>query len=387
MNTDTEHGNKMKMLYILNTTSKVNSFSYSSMVAAKEQGIEFHIAGNWTGYSDPEVKQRDESEYGIKIHQIDFIRTPYHPGNRKAYKQLKKLVETEKYDVIHCNTPIGGVLGRLVGKKCKVSKVIYEAHGFHFYKGAPKKNWLIYYPIEKWLARYTDALITMNQEDNEIAKQKLKLRNKGRVYSVAGVGIDLTQYNYERNQCLRSAVGVGENDIMLISAGDLIERKNYKVAIKAISEAKADNLKYCICGTGPQKEELEKYAESLGVKDKVIFLGFRTDMKELLASSDVFLFTTLQEGLPRSTMEAMASGLPCVVSKVRGNVDLVQDGNGGFLCDVMNSSEFAKAIDKLADDPKLCKQFGEINRTRIIDFSVPVVKEQLMEIYKSELGL
>ena len=163
---------KIKLLYILNVANKVNNFSYTSMLAAQELGFEFHIAGNWS-YESDEERMDDEERYGIKIHQVDFVRTPYHPGNIKAYKQLKSLAQKEQYDVIHCNTPIGGVLGRIIGKQLNVPKVCYQAHGFHFYKGAPKVNWIIYYPIEKWLAKHTDALITINKEDFELQKLNL----------------------------------------------------------------------------------------------------------------------------------------------------------------------------------------------------------------------
>ena len=158
-----------KMLYILNIASRVNSFSYTSMKAAQELGFEYHIAGNW-GYANDEERISDEKKYGIHIYQINFIRTPYHPGNIKAYQQLKKIVEREQFDLIHCNTPIGGVVGRLIGKSCKIPTVIYQAHGFHFYKGAPFLNWILFYPIELWLANYTDVLITINQEDYQRAK-------------------------------------------------------------------------------------------------------------------------------------------------------------------------------------------------------------------------
>ena len=171
MNIDFHRKNEVKLLYVLNVAQRVNNFSHSAMLAAKELGFEFHIAGNWSYPSDLE-READEKEYGIRIHQIDFIRTPYHPGNWKAYVQLKKLVQREKYDVIHCNTPIGGVLGRVVGRQCKVPKIIYQAHGFHFFKGAPKTNWILFYPIEHWLARYTDVLITINHEDYNFAKNK-----------------------------------------------------------------------------------------------------------------------------------------------------------------------------------------------------------------------
>ena len=153
--------NKTKILFILNEASRINSFSYSGIIAAKNKGWDFHIAGKWS-YPTKEAREADEQKYGIKIHHVDFIRSPYSPENKRAYQQLKALVEKEKFDIIHCNTPIGGLLGRLVGKKCKVKKVIYQVHGFHFYKGAPLLNKLVYYPIEKLLARSTDRGVTVD---------------------------------------------------------------------------------------------------------------------------------------------------------------------------------------------------------------------------------
>lgn len=390
MNTGMKESRKIKpqkLLYVLNVAKRVNNFSYASMLAAQELGIEFHIAGNWS-YDSDEERLADEKQYGIKIHQIDFIRTPYHPGNRKAYSQLKELIQKEKYDVIHCNTPIGGVLGRILGKKCKVEKVIYQAHGFHFYKGAPKTNWMIYYPIEKLLARYTDALITINQEDFELSKTKLKLRNNGKVYYVPGVGIDTTQYNtgeFSRSD-KRSELGLDDSDIVLISMGDLIERKNYDISIRAIAETSNHDIQYIICGKGPEEENLAALAQNLGVSEKIHFLGFRSDIKELLGASDIFLFTTKQEGLPRSMMEAMASGLPCIASRIRGNTDLLENAEGGYLCDINDVSEYAEKLNLLACDAELRQKMGKNNLFTIQKFSIGTVTDAIRDIYKAELG-
>ena len=376
---------KKKLLYILNVAKRVNNFSLTSMMAAQELGMEFHIAGNWS-YSSDQERLEDEKHYGIKIHQIDFVRTPYHPKNRKAYTQLKKLIQSEHYDVIHCNTPIGGVLGRIVGKQCKITKVIYQAHGFHFYKGAPKKNWLLYYPVEKWLARYTDALITINREDFELAKNKLKLRNNGMVYYVPGVGIDTAQYNRANQirEAKRSELRLNEDDIALISMGDLIERKNYGAAIRAIAKANNPALQYYICGKGPEEEKLKALANHLGVSDQIHFLGFRSDIKELLTASDVFLFTTRQEGLPRSMMEAMASGLPCVASNIRGNTDLLENEEGGYLCDVDDVSAYAEKIGLLASHAELREKMGRCNLNAIQKFNTESVADAIRKIYDAE---
>ncbi len=374
-----------KLLYISNIAGKKLSLSFlgSAMYASQELGYEFHSVANRSASTEEQTRS-DEAEFGIKLHHIDLARAPYSPKNIKAYKQLCKIIRDEKIDYIHCNTPTGGILGRLAGKKCKVKKVIYQAHGFHFYKGAPKLNWMVYYPIEKWLAHHTDALITINREDYELAKNKFRLRNKGQVYYVPGVGIDLSQYAITVHAELRASLGIGENDVMLISAGDLVERKNYKLAIEAIAKTNLKNLKYCICGKGPQFDELKAYANALGVGDQILFLGFRSDMKELLQVADIFLFTTKQEGLPRSMMEAMASGLPCVASKVRGNTDLLEDGVGGYLCDVENSGEFTDAIKKLAKNSGLRKQFGDANIKHILEFDISEIAHKMEAIYGQE---
>lgn len=376
----------MKMLYILNVANRVNNFCMSSLNAAKKLNLEYHIAGNW-GYESNLDYKTDEKKYGIRIHQVDFVRSPLDVRNYKAYKQLISIVKHEKYDIIHCNTPIGGVLGRLVGKRNKGCKVIYQAHGFHFYNGAPKKNWLIYYPVEKWLARYTDALITINNEDFELAKTKLKLRKNGKVYYVPGVGIDIAQYELPARvrEKKRVELKLSKNDVALISMGDLIERKNYDTAIRAVAKANNPALQYFICGKGPEEEKLKVLAERLGVSKQIHFLGFRSDIKELLTSADVFLFTTKQEGLPRSMMEAMASGLPCIASEIRGNMDLLESRDGGYLCKTADVAAYAEALNLLANDRALRERLGRNNLITIQRFSTEIVNEEIKKIYELEL--
>ena len=376
-----------KMLYILNIANRVNNFSYTSMKAAQELGFDYHIAGNWK-YANDQERIEDEKKYGIHIYQIDFVRTPYHPGNVKAYKQLKEIVEREKFDVIHCNTPIGGVVGRLLGKSCKVPTVIYQAHGFHFYNGAPVLNWMIYYPIERWLAHYTDALITINQEDFERA-QSFKLRNHGKVYYVPGVGLDPAVYHISEDvrQKKREELGLKNDDIALISAGDLVKRKNYQISVKSIAQAKNKRLQYYICGTGPEEDNLKELAKQLNADNQVHFLGFRSDMKELFGAADIFLFSTLQEGLPRSLSEAMASGLPCVASKIRGNIDLIQDGIGGTLCSADDVAAYSTAINQLASDADLRKKMKEANLKRIRSFDNEAAEHALLSIYRSIMAV
>ncbi len=375
-----------KILFISNISYHINSFAAASILAAKGLSLEFFHAANWEG-AVPGKIQLDEAEYNIKIENVHISRNPYSRTNLRAYKELANLTRRENIEYIHCNTPVGGLLGRLVGKKCKVKKVIYQAHGFHFYQGASLKNWMFYYPVEKLLARHTDAVITINQEDYQAAK-KFKLKKSGKVYFVHGVGITLEdfkgleQYREEK----RAELLLREDDIALISMGDLVPRKNYAVALQAIAKANNPHLQYFICGKGPDLENLKLLAKELGIQDQVHFLGFRTDVRELLQAVDGFLFTSLQEGLPRSMMEAMASGLPCIVSKIRGNVDLMEDGKGGYFCSSNDVDAFAEAIKAIADNEELRNQMREYNLERIKDFDISVVEKEIRGIYEEVLG-
>ncbi len=373
---------KIKLLYILNVADRVNNFSYTSMLAAQKLGIEFHIAGNWSYASDRE-KKADEERYGIKIHQIDFVRAPYHPGNIKAYKQLKALAEKEQYDIIHCNTPIGGVLGRIIGKQLNVQKVIYQAHGFHFYKGAPKVNWIIYYPIEKLLSKYTDALITINKEDFEFAKAKMQLRGNGKVYYIPGVGIDTDFYtvNGEINKELRKELGLSDNDFAVISVGRLEPNKNTETLIKAMSVLKNENVKLIVCGDGEQRGYLEKLSERLGTEKSVTFLGTVSNLQEIYRAVDALASSSYREGLSRTVMEAMASGLPCVISKIRGNTDLIENGKGGFLCEPTDFKAYSEAITVLLQDASLRESMKNENLKRIKEFNIPTVVGETEKIY------
>lgn len=371
-----------KLLFVSNISNNVGSFVVASIAAAKKCGFEFYYAANWDGATKEQIAE-DEKKYGIKIVHIDLDRSPYSTKNIKAYKQLVDLINKEKIDYIHCNTPVGGVLGRLAGEKCKVKKIVYEAHGFHFYEGAPKKNWMIYYPVEKWLAKKTDAIITINNEDFERAKT-FKLKNNGQVYYVPGVGMDLSQYNVPDTvrEIKRNELNLKDTDFALISMGDLIDRKNYKIAIEVVAKLNNPHVHYFICGKGPEEVNLKKLAENLGVDKQVHFLGFRNDIKELLKASDTFLFTSKQEGLARSLMEAMASKIPCVVSKIRGNTELIVNNENGFLCSGFD--DYVNAIIKIMQSPDLAYKFKEKSSKHLNNFSIEKVIDCLFDVYSKE---
>lgn len=324
-----------------------------------------------------------ECDYPVTFYEASIYRSLLDfKSNYRAYKNLTALLKKTPMSVIHCNTPIGGTLGRLCGKKAGVPKVIYTVHGFHFYDGAPLFNRTVLKWAEMYMAKYTDAIITINKEDYEAAK-KLKLRNGGKVYFIPGVGVNTGDYiidGYD-GQALKETLGLKADDVILISMGDLIARKNYKTAIEAIALAQNPKLKYLICGRGPKDEELKKLAQRLNVSEQILFLGFRRDIRELLQISDIFLFSTLQEGLPRSMMEAMSAGLPCIASNIRGNVDLISEGEGGYLISPSDAEGFAKAINLLASNPELRHSMREHNLESIKKYDVDNIRKIFREMY------
>jgi glycosyltransferase involved in cell wall biosynthesis len=289
--------------------------------------------------------------------------------------------------VIHCNTPVGGMIGRFVGKTHRVKKVIYTAHGFHFYKGAPLFNRTVLKWAEQIMAHWTDAIITINKEDYEAAK-KFKLKKEGKVYYVPGVGIDTSQYiiNKQLRTDKRKELGVEKDDIVLISVGELNSNKNHQVIISALGKIQNKKIHYFLCGVGDKEEELKQQAKKCGIEENVHFLGYRTDVKQLLNSSDIFVIPSQREGLSRALMEAMASGLPCIASRIRGNVDLIENGEGGYLVEVQDVDGIADKIRVLSADRELREKMGKVNLERIKKFDVKVVKKTLEEIYREALG-
>ena len=324
---------KDKALIIATVSGFAAQFEMNNIHILQSLGYEVHYAAN---FHNPHYGKdnRRLNGTGIICHQVDFARSPFCiRENGKAYMQLKKLMREHTFGIIHCHTPVGGALGRIAARKYRKNgtKVLYTAHGFHFFQGAPIWNWLLYFPIEWMLARDTDVLITINEEDYNRAKKYLVVKNR-RVEKVQGVGIDIEEYQtYQLDkEEKRKELGILSDQYLLISIGELTKRKNHQIVIKALALIKRGcrkkKIKYLICGEGPERKRLERLIKKEGLEDIVLLSGYRTDAKELLKISDCFLFPSRQEGLPVALMEAMAVGIPVVCSRIRGNKDLLSQG-------------------------------------------------------------
>jgi glycosyltransferase involved in cell wall biosynthesis len=290
---------------------------------------------------------------------------------------LKRLIVENKYDIVHTHTPVASACVRIACRKMKNVYVVYTAHGFHFYNGAPLKNWLFYYPIEKWLSKYTDLLITINNEDY----------NRGRTFSakkvvnIPGVGIETKNFanlNISK-EAMRNNLGISDNQILLLSVGEISKRKNHEIIIRAISKLDKPNIVYCICGQGFLEKYLLELAKKYNVNLKL--LGFRNDVAQIYQAADVFVFPSLHEGLPVALMEAMTVGLPIVCSNIRGNTDIINNGQGGFLVESNDPIGFANAINNIIDDTSLRKRMSEYNRETIKKYELENVLKELKKLY------
>lgn len=363
-----------KALMLASVASMIDQFNMDNIRLLQELDFQVDVVTNFENGSTTSQQRVNEVRDALESSGVNTIHMPIPreitdiKGIISSYKDVKKLCEKNQYDLLHCHSPIGSVVARLGAKKSRKkygTKVIYTAHGFHFYKGAPLLNWLMFFPIE-WLCSFvTDTIITINKEDHERAK---KLMHAKRIVYVPGIGIDTKKINgvtVDKKEKF-SEFGI-KDEIVFLSVGELNKNKNQEVIIKALSKLDTP-FKYILCGRGDRKKHLERLAEQCGIRDKVIFAGYRTDINELLKCADVFCFPSYREGLSVALMEAMAAGMPCVVSKIRGNVDLIENGINGFLCDPSSEDEFAIALGKLANDIELRDRMKEVNYRIIAGF-------------------
>ena len=288
----------MKVLYVSTISNTINAFMVPHIVMLLDQGHEVHIACNIQKDIKPYLIER-----GCKIFNIKFQRSPLKKQNYNSYIQLKKIIEQEYYDIVHTHTPVASTIVRLACKNNKNVKVIYTAHGFHFYKGAPLKNWLIYYPIEKWLSRYTDKLITITKEDFNLANKKFY----SNVYYIPGAGVDpdrYSSYNKTYIKELRKSLGYDNQQFLLLCIGELNQNKNQSTIIKAIKETLNEfaDIKLLLAGKGPLERNLKSMVKAMNLENKVEFLGYRTDLEKYINICDVIITASLREGLPLNVM-------------------------------------------------------------------------------------
>ena len=380
-----------KALIVASVASMIDQFNRPNIKLLKELGYDVHVACNFIEGSTCSLEKIQQLETdlqteGVTFSQIDFARNITRiTQNLRAYRQIKRLLKQEKYDLIHCHSPIGGLLTRMAAKKYrkKGTRVIYTAHGFHFYKGAPLKNWLLYYPVEWLCAFWTDELITINKEDYARAQKHMHAKH---VTYIPGVGVDLKKfspklYTDEEISNARIELGLNDGEKMLLSVGELIPRKDLESVIRALAKINDLHIKYFICGTGELREYLEKLIEELGLSENIKLLGYRTDISKLCDCTDLFVFPSLQEGLPVALMEAIASKAAVICSNIRGNTDLV---SGNALFEPKNVNQIAEKIEQYIISDNTAEV--ERNYANLKKFDLEKVAEEMKILYSDRGG-
>lgn len=375
----------MKILFVATVRSHIGQFHMPFISELKRRGFTVDAA-----YKDNSADKPGLDLSGIdNVYEVPFSRSPYSFSNVKAFFALKKIIKNGGYDAVHCHTPMGAVVTRLAAKGMRKNglKVIYTAHGFHFYKGASKKNWLLFYPVEKYLSKFTDALITINNEDYECAENGGFKAKK--IYKIHGVGVDINKFSPLDNnikQSLRNSFGFSDDDFLIIYPADFCYRKNQVMLLKAFAELqkKYPQAKLLLCGQDTASDEIKDLAKSLGVNGGVSYLGYRRDINNLVGMSDVSVSSSRQEGLPVNIIEAMEMGNAVIATNVRGNNDLVTDGENGFLVDSDNSHQMAKKLSEFIENKNLKEKFGKNSLKNVEKYSVENVNKELLSIYKEQ---
>lgn len=368
-----------KVLLIATVQSHICQFHRPLAAMLHEQGCEVHVAAR----NNLAEKNGLKLDFAEQVFDVPFQRSPFSPKNLKAYRQLRRIIDQGGYDVIHCNTPVGGVLGRLAARKARKqgTKVFYTAHGFHFYQGAPKKNWLIWYPVEKFMCRYTDKLITINEEDFRLAQSKFPVE----VCHIHGVGVSTNRYHLhslEEEAYLRKKEALDSEDFVVLCTGELNENKDQKTLIHAAQLCRDEipNMKVLLAGNGSMKETLQTQIVQNDLQDRIRLLGYRTDLENVVPVADAIVSCSHREGLGLNLIEGMLCGKPVIAAENRGHRELVASGVTGYLFPPGDSAALAEKLIEFHAAKKQ-KELGTAGYEKALQYTQEQVQRELAEIY------
>lgn len=372
-----------KRILVSSTDLMMVQFLLPHIKHLSENGYIVDIACSNVGERVEEIKEKTSGIIN-NFHLIGTVRSPLSLKNLKGYKDMKNVIENNNYDYIWTNEPVMGVVTRLAARKkrkAKTLRVLYMAHGFHFYKGAPIINWLLFYPIEYLASFMTDMLVTINIEDFERSK---KLHAK-KVKYIHGIGINTERLSKIGKTDIRKELGLNKDSFLVLSVGELNKNKNQKVIIKALGEIKNDNIHYVLCGKGAEKENLENLAKECGIENNTHFLGYRNDVVDICTNADLFVMPTYREGLGLAALEAMYCSLTIIGSNNRGLKDIVVEDQSGYLCGADDYHAFKEAILKMYNDKNKRIAFGRKGKEIAFSYEIDNVKKEVLNLL-TDLG-
>ena len=379
----------MKILYVTTISSTINAFLVPHIKYLINQGYKVDVATNITDEINKEL-----IDMGVRIFKVDFQRNPTSLKNSKAYKQIKEIQQKEKYDIVHVHTPVASFVSRYALRKETNLKIVYTCHGFHFYKGGSLLNWILFYPIERIAAKWTDHLITINSEDFKVAS-KFKLRKNGQVSKMHGVGIEKEKYvveNFDKS-LYRKSLGLNEDDFVILVLAELNKNKNHIQLIKAMSLLKDNypNIKAIFAGTGPLEDDIKNKIKENGLEDNIRLLGWRNDVKELINSSDIVGLFSKREGLGKCLLESMICGKCVIATNTRGPRELIEQSVNGFMFDVGDIESTARYIEQIYIDKilrnKIEKRVVETANMYLLNNVLDELNYVYDNLYEKELRL
>lgn len=376
----------MKILIITTVSGFLQQFLRADIAALQKRGWEIYYASN---FSHPVYScDREELERrGITCFDIPIEKSPSKiMSNLFALRQIETIIEKLHIDVIHCHTPLGGALGRFAGNHTYSGawkpRVIYTTHGFHFYKGAPKKDFLLWKNAEKMLAGMTDVLITVNREDYGAART-FRLRKGGAVYRIPGVGYDPVRFYPDAadGTALRKELGISESTFVFLTAGELVPNKNQMVLIGAAKRLKAEDkvFRLLVLGEGPERERLQVAIDRAGLSREVQLLGYRKDIERFYRAADCFLFPSIREGFGMAAVEAMASGLPLIASYNRGTREYA--GENAYTLRYDDAAGFALFMKRIMEEPEKWEAMSRVGLRMAENFTRDKTEAILDSIY------
>ena len=363
----------MKILFVATVDNHIISHHLRIIRQLHERGHQVDVASKGD-YTNADIHHKFD---------VAWSRNPLSMDNLKAYQQIKEILSQNQYDIISCHTPISSFFTRFASRHGK-AKVIYTAHGFHFFDGAPLLNRTIYKTMERIGARFTDVLVTINEEDYQAA-QKFHLKTQGRVVWIFGVGVDLEAVKAAKTSRLkiRSELGLSAGDFLMLSMGDLNENKNQLFVMESLLDAfkKDIHLQYILCGKGPLESAYREFIIAHGLEKQIHLLGYRTDVLRLLYGVDLYLSPSLREGLPVSVMQAMAAKVPVVASSVRGNRDLIAHEKNGLLYPLNNKKELIRAVNRLRFDQNLNQRLTKQAAMDVQKYDAKDIDPEILSLY------
>lgn len=304
-----------------------------------------------------------------------------------AFWELYRLFRQHRFDVVHSHSSKTGVIGRLAAKFAGVPMIVHTVHGFAFPAAKNRVEKFIYFAME-WLGtKCSDKIICLHEADRDIAKVKLGARDSQLVILPNGVNTKrFAPASPKVKKELREQLSTANDVIIVGMVGRLWRQKNPQIFVDAAISLLTDgvNAHFLLVGDGELKTTLEQKVKQSGFTENIHFLGWRSDIPQLLKALDIFVLPSLWEGMPLAILEAQATGLPCVVSNIQGNNHLISSNVDGLLFDLDKPTQLTENIRYLINDGQLRIQYGVSGRGKILqEHDVDKRIKNIAELYSA----